>query len=547
MNKLGTKINTKNRYRKIFSLKWFAQIAAIIGLVSLVLLSCDNTHGDLNEDSDATAPTAGDSGTISVSNVTTTTVDLSWQKASDNITAEADLQYKVVYSESNNVDTVSDAETNGTVVKDWTADINSTTVTNLKTSTTYYFNVIVRDAAGNKAAYATTSGDKTKTDYTSLYADLNAGLTGVEEGSSSFADVDGDGDQDVLVTGSTGFDPQTGPITETTLYINEGNGSFTGANAGLENVYDSSSEFADVDGDGDQDLVVMGEKADSSDTAVLYLNDGSGSFSSAGAGLTGRSTGSVSFADVNGNGAPDLLITGSYATDLYVNDGNGNYTAEATPVDSDSDGTGDTYLPKVTFSSSDFADVDGDGDQELVVTGYDGIDALAAVSKLYINDGNAVFSEASTSLDAVDYGSSTFGDVDGDVDMDLLLTGNDNSKIAVLYINNGSGSFTKDSQSSNGSSPVFTGVYFSSSNCVDIDADGDKDILVTGRDASSNYLATLYINGGNGDFSTANAGLEGVYNGSSDFGDLEGDGDQDLIVTGSSPSSIAKIYENTLY
>ncbi len=266
-------------------------------------------------------------------------------------------------------------------------------------------------------------------------------------------------------------------------------------------------------------------------------------FAELGAGLTGVDSGSSSFADVNGNGAPELLVTGSYATDLYLNDGNGNFTEALDPVDSDSDGTGDTSLPAVTYSSSDFADVDGDGDQDLAVTGYSSA-ASSAISKLYINDGNALFSEASASLSPVEYGSSTFGDVDGDGDMDLLLTGNDSPQRVVLYTNDGSGSFTKDIQSSDGSSPVFTGVYRSSSTFVDVDADGDKDLLVTGRDAGSNDLATLYVNGGNGDFSTANAGFQGVYKGSIDFADLEGDGDQDLVITG---DGTAKIYENTLY
>ncbi len=78
------------------------------------------------------------------------------------MTAAANLQYKVVYSLSNNIDTLTKAETNGTAFGGWSTSITSATVTGLTASTGYYFNVIVKDAAGNKATYtsvtATTAG-----------------------------------------------------------------------------------------------------------------------------------------------------------------------------------------------------------------------------------------------------------------------------------------------------------------------------------------------------------------------------------------------------
>ena len=67
-------------------------------------------------------------------------------------------------------------------------------------------------------------------DYSDIYYRVSAGLTGVEYGSSSFADVDGDGDQDLVITGDDGN-------TETAkLYINGGTGLFTDAAAGLTGV-----------------------------------------------------------------------------------------------------------------------------------------------------------------------------------------------------------------------------------------------------------------------------------------------------------------------
>jgi len=92
-------------------------------------------------------------GTITTSNITTSGVQLDWAKASDDISAQEDLEYQVYQSSSNNIDTVSTIELNGTPLDGYTKDSNSFNVTGLAANTTYYFNVIVKDTNGNKSAY----------------------------------------------------------------------------------------------------------------------------------------------------------------------------------------------------------------------------------------------------------------------------------------------------------------------------------------------------------------------------------------------------------
>lgn len=107
----------------------------------------------LSRNYDATAPTVGGSGAITTSELTSSSVKLAWVKASDTVTAAASLQYKVVYSTSNNISTVRDALSNGTLAQDWAADLSAYTVTGLSANTDYYFDVLVRDAGGNVSAY----------------------------------------------------------------------------------------------------------------------------------------------------------------------------------------------------------------------------------------------------------------------------------------------------------------------------------------------------------------------------------------------------------
>jgi hypothetical protein len=83
-----------------------------------------------------------------------TTVSTAWGTATDNNTPAASLMYKLVRSSSNNLSSVSDAESNGTLVMDCTANTLTCAVTGLSATSSYYFAVLVKDADGKKALYA---------------------------------------------------------------------------------------------------------------------------------------------------------------------------------------------------------------------------------------------------------------------------------------------------------------------------------------------------------------------------------------------------------
>jgi len=293
------------------------------------------------------------------------------------------------------------------------------------------------------------------------FSEANAGLTGVWPSSSSIADVNGDGNPDLLITGA----PASGdPVA--TLYLGDGQGNFTEANAGLTGVYRSSTSIADVDGDGNQDLLTTGADANGDETATLYLGDGQGGFSEANAGLTGVQRSSTSIADVNGDENPDLLITGSGTATLYLGDGQGDFS-EA-----------NAGLTGVDRSSSSIADVDGDGNPDLLITG-------SGTATLYLGDGQEGFSEAEAGLTGVDEGSTSIADVDGDGNNDLLITG---GNTATLYLGDGQGSFSE-------AEAGLTGVDEGSTSIADLYGDGDLDLFITGDDALFfGPSARIYVN-----------------------------------------------------
>lgn len=100
---------------------------------------------------DTTAPTPGTG--LTFSSITSSSITVSWGAATDDVTPQASLQYKLVRSSTNNIDTVANAEANGTTVLDWTTNDLTEAASSLSSSTTYWFNTLVKDAAGNKAAY----------------------------------------------------------------------------------------------------------------------------------------------------------------------------------------------------------------------------------------------------------------------------------------------------------------------------------------------------------------------------------------------------------
>jgi DNA/RNA endonuclease YhcR with UshA esterase domain/uncharacterized membrane protein YjjP (DUF1212 family) len=364
---------------------------------------------------------------------------------------------------------------------------------------------------------------------------LGTPFEGVEVGSIAFSDIDGDGDQDVFITGSNS---SLSPIAK--LYANDGTGIFSEfitSETSFVEAELSSIAFSDVDGDNHPDILIAGQVSSLASVTNLYINSGgTGAYDHVPTPFEGVSDCSIAFSDVDGDNDQDVLITGlnssgTQIAKLYTNDGTGTF----------SEVTG-TPFEEVDLSSIAFSDVDGDSDEDVLITGfnYPG----DPIAKLYLNDGTGTFSEvAGTPFEGVAIGSIAFSDVDGDNDPDVLITGANSATtpIAKLYINDGAGTFTEVTGT------IFEGVFASSIAFSDVDGDNDQDVLITGQNSSSIPIAKLYTNDGMGNFSeVTETPFEGVASSSIAFADVDGDNDQDVLITGqnSSGTPIAKLYTN---
>lgn len=350
-------------------------------------------------------------------------------------------------------------------------------------------------------------------------------FTNVNHASLAFADIDGDGDEDVLITGEDG----TG-APNSTLYTNDGTGTFSVVSGtSFVAVKRGSIAFTDVNGDGHQDVLITGEDATSGGVTKLYTNSGTGTFTEvAGTPFVGVKNSSVAFADVNGNGFQDLLISGestTAVTKLYTNNGSGVFTEVM-----------NTSLTQLKNSGVAFADVDGDGDQDLFMNGNDATNAQKA--ELYINNGSGNFVVVAGAPFHAHSGSEvTFMDYDGDGDQDLLL-GGANYDGTKKYSNDGSGGFTSLMSSSPFAWQVATAV-------ADVDGDGDLDVWVGGKNEFDEENSRLGINDNAGAF-TYNYSIVDVFEASGAFSDIDSDGDPDLLVAGGGYNTgrTVKLYRN---
>lgn len=340
---------------------------------------------------------------------------------------------------------------------------------------------------------------------------------GVTEGlimDAGVADLDGDGDGDLDVLLANEFKPNV-------LLLNDGSGRFEDASDRIPQVKRDSEDvgFADFDGDGDLDAVVVTEDDKLNE---LYINDGKGRFSDASDRLpvTGTSNG-VHVADVNGDGKADILVGNNGQNHVLIADGEGGFREESK-----------TRLPAAKEITQDLelGDVDGDGDMDLV-------SANEGENVLLLNDGEGVFLPDRDVERIPESGPQhtrdvDFADVDADGDLDLVFA-NVFPAQDRLFLNDGKGHFTdvtathlpKDQE------PTFD------IDLLDLDGDGDLDFIAgdLGNLQGTEFKPLrVYLNDGQGRFTDATGGLlpasAGVNGLDIEAADFNGDGVMDLYV-----------------
>lgn len=301
-------------------------------------------------------------------------------------------------------------------------------------------------------------------------------LSGVYTSSVAWCDYDNDSDLDISLTGIS-----TTGKSVSKIYRNNGNNTFSEqSDIKLTNFDDGSISWGDYDKDGDMDILITGRYTFSDKATKIYRNNGDNTFiEQTSISLPGISSGSAVWGDYDHDGYPDILLSGNTGSNqiakIYRNNGNNSFTEQ----------TGLAII-NAEDGSAVWGDYDSDGNLDILVTGYKDSQYY---TKIYRNNGNKTFSEQiQISLPGVSGSSVAWGDCDNDGDLDILLTGNTSSGIYIskIYRNNGDNTFSEIDE--------VKGISNGSVAMGDYDNDGDLDILITGRDNSGNYVSKIYSN-----------------------------------------------------
>lgn len=318
------------------------------------------------------------------------------------------------------------------------------------------------------------------------------------------ADLDGDGSPEALVARDG-----------VAVCSNDGYGGFGSANQLVHRSGSSNDiQVADFDRDGWPDVFIADFPS------ALARNQGGGRFV-----VVDLSIGVASYvavADFDGDGWLDLYCH-DHPGKIWRNDQSGGFV----------DVTGSGVHPGYTVAGSCAADFDGDADTDVLIAPYS---AFGAVLVLARNDGAAGFVAVSAAAGPLPGQLIRLcpADLDGDGDVDFMAI-LDPGHGPYLGTNDGSGSFTVR--------PAFSGPsgsvgLITATVPADFDDDGDLDVAVTTSGGRVLYLE----NDGSGGFVERpdvvpfvpyDYGYE-----VEDAGDIDGDGDVDLVIADSARTTV---------
>ena len=336
-------------------------------------------------------------------------------------------------------------------------------------------------------------------------------------------DFNRDGKDDIAVT----FDGYNGLPSGLAILMNKGDGTFAAPVIYAAGSAPSSIAALDINHDGILDLAVT-DGGSSAGAVYIFLGKGDGTFTAAGSYATDKNPASVTIADFNGDGNPDLAIaTGNGTVSILLGNGNGTFHAASSfPI-----GHPPSYIAA--------GDLNNDGKLDLVTA-----NSLDNSVTVLLGKGDGTFTVGQSYAVSYSPDSLVLADIDGDGNLDIVQglgdargfgAGHDSGSIDILP-GNGDGTF----QGATVSTSAAQTVSFLAT--ADFNGDGKLDAIVNDPYGGGLYL---FAGAGNGRFESATLLTTLTSGGGSAgpiaaaVGDFNGDGKPDLAVAENFSGNIA--------
>ena len=358
------------------------------------------------------------------------------------------------------------------------------------------------------------------------------------------ADVNGDGKPDLIVAN---FDNTVSVLLNTTA-PGAVSPSFAAQQSFATGNVPISVTAADVNGDGKPDLIV----ANSSDNTVSVLLNTTApgattpSFATQQTFATGNVPFSVTAADINGDGLPDLIVS------------NGSGNTVSVLLNTTAPGaTTPSFANQQTFATGNFpfsvtaADVNGDGKPDLIVA--NSIDGTVMVLLNTTGPGATTpsFAAQQTFATGTEPISVTAADVNGDGKPDLIVANYVDGTVSVLLNTTPAPTTTFDGYSFSAAQAFAAGSYPDSVTAADVNGDGKPDLIVVdnARGIGSGNVSVLLNTTAPGatvpSFATGQTFATGNGPNWVTAADLNGDGLPDLIVANYSDNTVSVLLNTT--
>ena len=299
--------------------------------------------------------------------------------------------------------------------------------------------------------------------------------------------------------------------------------SFTAISNPFPGMGRGAMAFVDFDNDNDLDLIMSGQDNEFLPMGKIFQNT-NGSFSEVTTNFKGLYNSALSIADYNHDGLQDVIITGQnvYDNKTYLYRNIGEFQFQLT----------DSLLYAAGANGDvAFGDYNNDGFADILLSGNN-------QTKLYYNDGNGSFNDTGVTLPGMSYCSVAWGDYDNDGDKDILMSGDDGSTMTYL-IENDYGSFNVVLS--------MDGAISGDACWGDHDMDGYLDFMFSGKDYNLVAVTYIYHNNSDKTFTNAYAGFVGTALGPADWIDFDNDTDLDVLLAGQNTTcgnSFTGLYAN---